>query len=645
MIAQKGSVLDVKIREIPSNEESTMSSMENEAEKQAVIYVEDTSILDEYLGYDEVSCEEIYENIDSNKNLNIEFNLCSKELVRRIRKRHPNYDLRIFNENIKTLITEKLSEEEYNKKYPNLGQAHYNFNDNRISFIDTCNLSTIYHELFHSTWNFCWRIDGVVLMRKTTVSSYQEAMDNVTLSTCFLNPNGSYENEERILKYLWSFYPDFSIDEYSRRGLNCLLRLLEEEFGKDLIDRINKEISVYTKNDLVEDIDLDSLYSESFIADLFSLACMRVKNDPSAKYMPFYHFAKAIPCDEGVLSKFLEDYNEFLSSLGVETTSYQDLENLTLDWQDIYYFKAIGEQIVPYAFGKKISEDTIQSEKCHIKEFREYDELDSELFSSTFSLGLNSDKTWNFYLKLTLLIHPELYHQKELVNRVILDNNLASPKEFLPIKIMDKGTLVHAGLINNLVLRVGINSLNKRAIKINDTQKHVEIFHNVSKAEEIKNLSQYIPLATLLNMFPSKTSDLSIELEDLFSAANLYNVLKRYSNESVYIYKKGVNFDRQYSVNIGCNSYDLNRVFFSYADANICDMEGNVLLHLDILPTQSDDTQVSLYEILYDIGYFEEDYSIEESINLTSEELTSYVNTYLCEKEPKVAILHPRGYY
>ncbi|HBA37428.1 MAG TPA: hypothetical protein DCY94_01765, partial [Firmicutes bacterium] len=194
------------------------------------IKIDDTKELDEYLGYSHVTLEDVYEAIDANDNLSIEESNLTKHLAHGILEKYPNYDLRVYYENIKRgLFFEVLTKEEYDEKYPNCGIAHFNAKDRRISIIEGADDKTKYHELGHATWSFDWDIDGVRLRREENIDSFIEAMNNRLIEA--VTDDKSYSAESASLDILSAFVPSFTIQEYSKTGLTNLIDNLIVEFG------------------------------------------------------------------------------------------------------------------------------------------------------------------------------------------------------------------------------------------------------------------------------------------------------------------------------------------------------------------------------------------------------------------------------
>lgn len=285
-----------------TSEIKNIYEIEKEYLKQKSITVEET--IDNYLGTQSVSEEELINAINSNPNLNDLFKECAIELAKTIKANYPNTDNRIFYKNIKTLKVNEL-EDTPEKKYI---EGLYRISKNEISIKSYCkdDKRVIIHELAHAYHNIINYDKGIY---KCTIKghSLDEAM-NTKITSLVIN-DSTYTKKRKILDYLLNF-TDYSYYDYEKYGIEKLYSMLVEKYPEIDIDYI------FEYSDTIADaIDHQVIIQENqqILDILFDLAThsIDINNDP---YKPLVNYL--ILTDNYNIDEVTKNYNDILNKLG-----------------------------------------------------------------------------------------------------------------------------------------------------------------------------------------------------------------------------------------------------------------------------------------------------------------------------------------
>ena len=196
----------------------------SEEVEQKVISITDTTDLEKYLEHLDVTKEMVIEAINENANLPTKYKRIATNLLNAITENYPNFDLRIFYENIKTMQITEYTVEEFRQAFPEApgGGAQYNAKTNRITTIDEVPIEILYHEMFHATHTFYREINNAVVMRVENDTALDESFTN--LGSALVVPSlESYVLSNKVLDYLLSTV-DYSLEDYNNKGVSNFLK-------------------------------------------------------------------------------------------------------------------------------------------------------------------------------------------------------------------------------------------------------------------------------------------------------------------------------------------------------------------------------------------------------------------------------------
>ena len=178
-----------------------------------------TSVVEDILGEEVVTEEKVLEAIENNKNMGPRYKDLAKKLLDTIMYVEPNFNLRLFYENMLTLKIKVFDEEEKEQYH---FRTSYDVKENIMYIQKGSDDPTVCHELMHATRGFYKITDREVLIVHDKLGeSLNEAVVDAMIGEIYSNYNGSYY-EQRLLKYLLD---DEVIDfeQYSNYGVNYLI--------------------------------------------------------------------------------------------------------------------------------------------------------------------------------------------------------------------------------------------------------------------------------------------------------------------------------------------------------------------------------------------------------------------------------------
>ncbi len=255
--------------------------------------------MDKYLGYESVSEEEIYSAIENNKQLTKYDKEKLYNVVAKIKEKSPNFDFRIFYENVKTLQIYMMDKTTIAKEYGLGVKGCYDVKKNTIYYTDSTDDMALYHEMCHIVFDYYRNEDGKIVYKFNEIgNSLGEAMN--AKITNFITNDTSYGYQTAILDFLLA-NSSYSLTEYNYKGINGLKEKLITEYPSIDFDFIFNVIDcmTITQNDYNMTISLDK--APAFIEELFSL----VKLNPDS-----YPYFKVI-CEfvnDDIVQKYENDY-------------------------------------------------------------------------------------------------------------------------------------------------------------------------------------------------------------------------------------------------------------------------------------------------------------------------------------------------
>ena len=271
--------------------DESKSMIEELLANQPQIYVSENKInsksdLDKFLGYETVSDEELYNAIDNNNQISKENKEKIYIVINKIKEKSPDFDFRIFYENIKSLNITLMDKNDIAKEY-GLGVAGcYDTKKNTIYYSDGYDDMNLYHEICHVLFDYYRNDNGKVVYKFNIESkSLGEAMNSKIAN--YITFDNSYSYQRSILDFLLVNCP-YSLTEYNYNGIGGYKIKLQEEYPSvdfDFIFNLLDSITI-VQNDFNMTLNLDK--APAFIEELFNLVKINPDTYPYFKVICEY---------------------------------------------------------------------------------------------------------------------------------------------------------------------------------------------------------------------------------------------------------------------------------------------------------------------------------------------------------------------
>ncbi len=308
------------------NESSVVLYESSSAAKIKTVAIEDVDDLDKYLGTVRVTKDLILKTIAKNEKIPEEVKKIAIEEFEQIYKVHPTANYRVFYENLKTLDVNVFSEEEYNKKYPLGSSANYDSITNSINIKEGAPKDIVAHELAHSYHSFYRKLEGVVLVKRTSHTALNEGMTDIMAEYVALTDGtNSYKISKEVLEYLM-YLTDFTYEEYSRFGLNYLFKKAMNKYPDIDFKYISSTLNSMLYSELYRGVTIiggpKDMYDELFET------CLKMANRTNG-YEPFNRFLYTLICNEdsSLIDSYFEKYNKRLKELSYNSKNIKAVED------------------------------------------------------------------------------------------------------------------------------------------------------------------------------------------------------------------------------------------------------------------------------------------------------------------------------
>lgn len=231
------------------NDEVILS--QDDKDKKELIEITNKEKLDEILGYKAVSIEEVHKAIEENNYIPFLYKIKTHLFLDVFMNDHPDWDLRIFYENIKTTDFNIVDDDYFiNLGKPGVG-ARYNAILNQLLLPKNSDDETFYHELSHLFDVYYREYDDKIIIKMPIITTLNETMTN-NLSDC-ITTSHSYGQEETVFNYFRN-YVYFNFYDYNQEGNSFYVNLLKERypnvdidfifFAMDTVDKIEKNLVI-----------------------------------------------------------------------------------------------------------------------------------------------------------------------------------------------------------------------------------------------------------------------------------------------------------------------------------------------------------------------------------------------------------------
>ena len=285
--------------------DQSRSMIEQMLENQNNVHVSENKItskedIDKYLGYEQVSKEDIFLAIDNNENISADNKAKFKEIVNKVSEKSSDFDFRIFYENVKTIVIEEMSSSEISKEYGLGVGGCYILKENKIVYSTDFGQSALYHEMCHTLFNY-YRNDNGKIVYKYDDNGFalSEALNSKV--TNYIVSDYSYPYQNAVLDFLLINLP-YSLTEYNYQGIEGYKIKLQKEYPSVDFDFIFNLLDTFTstQNDFNISINLDK--SPAFFDELFNLVKINLDS------YPYFENICKVYANESVYEKYKSEY-------------------------------------------------------------------------------------------------------------------------------------------------------------------------------------------------------------------------------------------------------------------------------------------------------------------------------------------------
>ena len=603
--AQAGEIT-LEVKENDTNIE-LVENVKTNTEAKWYVDITDLAYLDRYLGELDVTQEMVIEAINSNDNLNQKYKTIALNLLEAITSKYPNYNLRIFYENIKTMKIVEYTIEEFREAFPDAigAGAQYNYALNEIITIDEVEWEVLYHEMFHATNTF-YHEQGNLIIRKTEDNvSLNEAMTDLGASLVLPNKN-SYVFDRKILEYLLSNV-DYTLEDYNNKGIDYLLEKLSNKYPNIDFNYINETLNAINTRliYLGKQTRIDAC--PDLINELFALCLENVSLENG--YEPFNHFAKIFYNAENpeLVFTYYEEYNNKLKEIGyqniISKEEVMSKFNVYREATGIAYEEDIFPVMATNAFIERIKPNGERTTLNQVNYTNAFDFI--SLISSTMFENYNTFGT------------PEYWQH------LAYDNGLLNPKDFQEIQIYLNGKLLTTMKASNLMISVGLTKNNEIGFILTTAEGEV-IYANDT---ELKNLSNSISFSAYISKY-SRYID-QIELNNVLTEDYLSLISRTTSYfKNIEVVDKKVIIEPMYKLKIIRENLVTT---VSVNDCTISKIEGIISIKgTDIsFPSTYDlEESLNLKDVLEHLNVLNPEI---ETYTFSEDELISMIENYLQE--------------
>lgn len=212
------------------------------------IRIYDTKYLDTVLNYQSVSLSQINEVVDQNNNIPNNYKELIKEFANRNIRNHPDVDIRVFYENLKTLEIVECDKDDLVVQCLSFDASGcYKVSENKIYVLKnniyeegTWEFQVIYHELCHMMRNANWQTEDKEIRVRSSDQVANEIITDEALNSLYAVSLLNYE-EDDIAYQLQSNYfrimidclDNYTISDYMKHSTSYLAQQLDKQNNDD----------------------------------------------------------------------------------------------------------------------------------------------------------------------------------------------------------------------------------------------------------------------------------------------------------------------------------------------------------------------------------------------------------------------------
>ena len=291
------------------NKSITIKYQNEEIEKD---YVNPESVraLNAYLGFRDITKEEVFNAIDNNESFNDRQREITKAIIEAKMEINPNIDLRLIYENVKDIKIEYRTSEKI------LDELKVHASGCYCSWINTIYLSSdddflFGHEISHAMHYYSRRVNNREVYVTAGRSSLQECMTNKEANMGLGLKQEKLGEDERALNFLLEHADKFDFSVYDEYGLNPLFDELKSKYPDADIEYI---IDFFNgaHDAVVNDMNFDiSMFDNEYLLDqFFNMSIQSI--DKSNAFDELDILLQLIDTNEECAKKYSEKYYKYL---------------------------------------------------------------------------------------------------------------------------------------------------------------------------------------------------------------------------------------------------------------------------------------------------------------------------------------------
>jgi len=272
--------------------------------------------LENFLGPEEVTIEKLAKVISENANLTEHEKEVALDTAKAILNEYPDFNMRIYYENMKTIDVNTVSTEEYRKEIDRNSAANYCNDLNLINNKEGCNDIVLSHEFLHASHHYYRNFNGDIITFNECACALDEAM-NAKLN-CLVGDEYAYKLERVVLDFLLSC-TDYTVYDYNQYGTSKLEEKLQNQYPEIdahfIISILNNVHFTNLELEVPKHLLLDDT---SLLDELFSYVLARIDINSDKVYQPLSDFFTMFGYvkNKDLILKYLKEYNNELIKKG-----------------------------------------------------------------------------------------------------------------------------------------------------------------------------------------------------------------------------------------------------------------------------------------------------------------------------------------
>lgn len=389
------------------------------------------SDIDLFFDGERVSEKQVHEAIEDNIYIPFRFKVKIHWFLQVYSSTFPDVNLRIFYENVKSLIIEEVADDYFYLLGTPGVAGQYLVGLNKFQVTKDYSDSSFYHEVSHLFFSINREIEDTTITRlaDSTETPLSEMMTNESASSVIVPT--SYQKERDVINYFRN-YIDIDYETYLEKGAYYYKDKLKKRYPFIDIEFIFRTLDIYirTTSTTGEFVNMDE--TEEFLDELFKVCLNELKNTEEDYYKPFSDFARVLyyttdrnNCVPNLMYKYLEQYNSKLKEKQYTGTyiTKEDIEEKLLPYEKVNELAYITGEILPLY--------------CDYKNREFYDiygTLDKFHNSSGELLVFDRDKL-QYYLHLTAVENFSIIGTAEYWEKIVLEEGYLKKSDFKEIPI------------------------------------------------------------------------------------------------------------------------------------------------------------------------------------------------------------------